>query len=229
MKFIVYPLLLVLFLASCKKNMSNEKQLAQHEKDNVIQVSNIEEKIANAYGIKNWQKVRQVDFSFVVNPGTEKEFSRRWSWQPKTHEVTMINDKDTITYNRKKISEEAINTDKGFVNDSFWLLFPFHLVWDDVEILTYENQLSPILKQTTTKLRVNYPDKGGYTPGDSYEVYIDEDYHIVEWTHHRGGSIEPGLGNTFENRQSFGGIMIDMEHANPAIGFQLNFRDVVIK
>ena len=130
---------------------------------------------------------------------------------------------------KQQIKEEAIAADKAFVNDSFWLLYPFHLVWHEIEVITYDNQLSPLLNKTTTKLRVNYPSEGGYTPGDSYEVYVDDNYNIVEWTYHRGGSDEAGLGNTFESQQSFNGIKVDMEHSNSEIGFQLNFRNVTIK
>ena len=211
------------------KEVSNRENIQTSNPKKEIGVpKTIEGKIAYGYGIDNWSNVNQVDFSFVVNPG-EKEMLRRWSWKPKIQEVSLIKDNDTITYNRKDISKDLTIIDSEFINDSFWLLFPFHLVWDDVEIITYENQVSPILAKKTTKLRVNYPEVGGYTPGDSYEVYVDENYNIVEWTHHRGGHQEAALRNTFENQQSFNGIKIDMNHNDPDIGFQLNFRDVVIK
>ena len=89
--------------------------------------------------------------------------------------------------------------------------------------------MSPINKINSTKLKINYPEEGGYTPGDSYEVYLNEELKIIEWTYHPEGMAEPRLANTFENPETFNGIMIDMEHANSEIGFQLNFRDVVIK
>ena len=227
MKPIHIAIALMFVLTSCKKETSEQTIVAPPEKE-LKQPESIQEKVAYAYGIDQWVNVKQVDFSFVVNPG-EQEFVRRWSWQPKLKLISLIKEDDTLTYNRNDIKEELVQTDKGFVNDSFWLLFPFHLVWDDVEIETFEDQTSPILKQSSTKLNVIYPAEGGYTPGDRYEVYVNDTYHILEWTYHRGGGEEVSLGNTFEKQQTFSGITIDMEHANPETGFQLNFRDVVIK
>lgn len=229
MKSLIISIILMLSFFISKKEFAIGNLNSSTSETIFLQELSIQEKIAQAYGIEHWSKVNQIDFSFVVNPGTEKEYVRRWSWKPKSRKVTRYANGDTLTYNRNEIKESEINADKAFVNDSFWLLFPFHLVWDDVEILTYENQTSPLSKQPTTKLRVNYPNKGGYTPGDSYEVYVDGNFKIVEWTYHRGGTAEPSLANTFENQQSFNGIKIDMEHANPEIGFQLNFRDVLVK
>jgi len=228
MKSLLFSLALMVFLTSCKNESSSQNLASVSDTEVKNQELSLPQKIASAYGIQEWENVTQLDFSFVVIRGQD-EFVRRWSWQPKTGDVTLFSASDTIAYNRKTLTEELIATDKAFINDSFWLLFPFHLVWDDVEILTYEDQTSPLLKQTTTKLRVNYPSEGGYTPGDSYEVYVDNKFNIVEWTYHRGGAVEPNLGNTFENQQSFNGIKIDMEHANAETGFQLNFRDVVVK
>jgi predicted nuclease of predicted toxin-antitoxin system len=163
-----------------------------------------------------------------VNPG-EKEFARIWSWQPKSKTVSLISATDTITYNRAKVTEEFVSTDKAFVNDSFWFSFPFHLVWDEITVEELGQTTSPILQKEAFKIKINYPQEGGYTPGDSYEIYIDDNHNILEWTYHPKGQEEPALGNTFENQKTFNGIKIDTEHSNPEKGFQLNFRDVVIK
>ncbi len=228
MKFYTAFIVMMLFLVSCNNDkISREEQNEQLVVEKAIEQT-ILEKIAGSYGLPNWKNVNQVAFSFVVNPG-ENEFERRWIWSPKLNMVSSINQSDTLSYNRADVKEEFVKTDKAFVNDSFWLTFPFHLVWDDVSFEDLGQQLSPIQQKESTKIRVNYPKEGGYTPGDSYEIYVDDNYKILEWTYHPKGQADPALGNTFENQQSFMGIMIDMEHANPENGFQLNFRDVVIK
>lgn len=222
MKKIILPLVLFLIF-SCKsdKDESKESQVSDDPKTEV----NILTKIANAYGHENWDNVENVKFSFVVNPG-EKERLRSWEWSPKSNEVILKKEGVNISYKRDDLSEEFIDTDKAFVNDSFWFLFPFHLVWDDIEYEVQENSISPINKQKTTKLIVKYPKDGGYTPGDKYEVYITENYHIVEWTYHPKGQGEAALANTFEDLSNFDGIKVNMIHRNPDTGFQLNFRDV---
>lgn len=228
MKFNTAFIVMMLFLVSCNNDKNpDEEQIEAQVVEEVKQQSTLE-KIAESYGFQQWKNVNEVAFSFVVNPG-EKEFERRWIWYPKLDKVSFVNASDTLSYQRDSIKEEMVKTDKAFVNDSFWLTFPFHLVWDEVSFENLGTQVSPILQKQSTKIKVNYPKDGGYTPGDSYEIYVDDNYKILEWTYHPQGQTDAALGNTFENQQSFKGIKIDMEHANPETGFQLNFRDVVIK
>lgn len=226
MKNTILLSLVLLSMLSCKKgnNTSNEGTKPSQPKKEQIILKNI----ANAYGYQNWSKVEKVNFSFVVNPG-ENESSRSWTWNPKTDNVTLNTKDKTVTYQRNNVTEEYRDADKAFVNDSFWFLFPFHLVWDDIKYEVIENTKSPIHEKEATKLIVKYPEEGGYTPGDKYEVYIDENFHILEWTYHPKGQDEPALANTFEDLSNFDGIKVNMIHKNPDSGFQLNFRDVSFK
>lgn len=224
-KIILLPVVL-LMLFSCKKDINNSNETSKpNQPENEVTVLT---KIANAYGYENWDKVEKINFSFVVNPG-ENEMLRSWEWNPKLDKVTLISKDNKTSYQRNNITEEHIDTDKAFVNDSFWLLFPFHLVWGDIEYEVLENSTSPINNKETTKLIVKYPKEGGYTPGDKYEVYINEDFHILEWTYHPKGKEEPALANTFEDLSNFDGIKVNMIHRNPDTDFQLNFRDVSFK
>ena len=220
MKFYSLIIVLMLALVSCK----NDKTPVENKVE-----ATVLEKIATRYGIENWNNVNSVSFSFVVNPG-EKEFVRRWMFQPKLNRVTFFENEKETSYIRDEISEDLVRTDMGFVNDWFWLSFPFHLVWDDI---TYEElgfQETPIRGLGATKIRISYPKEGGgYTPGDAYEIYIDDEYNILEWTYHPKGQVEPALVNTFEEQQEIQGIRVDMFHGNRGTGFQLNFRDVVIE
>jgi len=231
MKTLFLALITFLTLASCQNNkkQSKEKTTSTPEqmKENTEEPKTVLEKIAHAYGYDNWSSVEKIEFSFVVNPG-KKEMLRHWIWHPKNNRVTLINENEKIAYKRNNIMEEFVKTDKAFVNDSFWLLFPYHLIWDDFDYEVVENQLSPIQQKESTKLIVKYPDKGGYTPGDRYDVYFDENYHIIEWAYYPSGKDEPALLNTFEDLSNFDGIKINIIHRNPDTGFQLNFRDVSI-
>ena len=117
-------LLFILFVTglcfSCKEKEENkiiEKELT------------IAEKIANANGFADWKNVSQIDFTFNVDRDTT-HFERSWSWKPKTGDVTLISANDTISYNRKTVDSISLNADKGFINDKYWLLAPFQLVWD---------------------------------------------------------------------------------------------------
>jgi hypothetical protein len=209
---------------SCKSEPSNSNT-SENSEEEKTQITN---QVAQAYGIENWDNVEEVNFSFVVNPG-ENESVRKWSWKPKSNTVTLYQNGDEITYDKNNLDDGYVQTDKAFVNDSFWLLFPFHLVWDNIDFTFEENAISPINKVKCSKIIVRYPQEGGYTPGDRYDVYIDKDHNILEWSYYPSGQREPVLMNTFEDLSGFNGIKVNLTHRNPDTGFQLVFRDVSIK
>jgi len=117
--------------------------------------------------------------------------------------------------------------DKNFINDVFWLLFPFQIVWDPT--LTFEeeeNDKDPISGETVQKLRVIYNKDDGYTPGDVYELFYDEDYNITAWIFLRGGKGE-GRATVWKDNQEYNGITISTEHRNPE-GGGLWFSDIKV-
>ena len=61
-------------------------------------------------------------------------------------------------------------------------------------------------------ITITYPNEGGYTPGDAYDIYFDEDYMIKEWTFRKGNSEDPSLSTTFENYKDYNGIKIATDH-----------------
>ncbi|RRO13861.1 hypothetical protein [Flavobacteriaceae bacterium 14752] len=231
MKTLFLVLIAFLTLTSCQNNAKQNKEktntTSEQTANKTEETKTIINKIADAYGFENWPKVEKIEFSFVVNPG-EKEMLRHWIWHPKKQQVTLVNENERISYKRSNVMEEFVKTDKAFVNDSFWLLFPFQLEWGVFNYETVENVISPIQQKESTKLIVKYPNEGGYTPGDRYDVYLNENYHIIEWAYYPSGKKEPALTNTFEDLSNFNGIKINMIHRNPETGFQLNFRDISI-
>jgi hypothetical protein len=40
---------------------------------------------------------------------------------------------------------------------------------------------------------VRYPSEGGYTPGDTWELYVGSDNRVQEFVFHRGGSKKPSV------------------------------------
>ncbi|NBC57364.1 MAG: hypothetical protein GVY05_03630 [Bacteroidetes bacterium] len=231
MKTLFLALITFLTLTSCQNNKKQNKEktntISEQTEAKKEETKTILEKIAYAHGYEHWPSVEKIEFSFVVNPG-EQEMIRHWIWYPKNDKVTLVKENERITYKRDNIMQEFVDTDKAFVNDSFWLLFPFHLEWGVFNYETIEGVKSPIQQKESTKLIVKYPNEGGYTPGDRYDVYLDQNQHIIEWAYYPSGKKEPALLNTFEDLSNFDGIKINMIHRNPDTGFQLNFRNVSI-
>ncbi|QXP61367.1 hypothetical protein [Olleya sp. HaHaR_3_96] len=187
------------------------------------------EKIAQAHGLTNWNTINQIDFTFNVDKDSS-HFERSWSWKPKQNEVSLIVDKDTISYNRSKIDSLTIQTDQGFINDKYWLLAPFQLVWDQgTKILDSTNKIAPISKIALNKLTLVYSNSGGYTPGDAYDFYYNDNYMIKEWIFRKGNTATPSMITSFENYEDFKGIKIAKDHKKPEGTWNLYFTNISIK
>ena len=224
MKSLYISLVCLLILSSCK----SEKKETTIEKE-VIEMS-IAEKIANAHGYERWKDVEKVAFTFKVDRDSIKGNGRRWTWEPKKDIVTYSIGRDSIVViERSKIDSTNINLDKAFINDKFWFLVPFQLVWDTSATISEPKKVeSPINKEQLDMITVTYPIEGGYTPGDAYDIYFDENYLIKEWSYRQGNSLKPSLSNTFENYQDFNGIKIATDHKKDNGNWNLNFTDVGI-
>ena len=109
----------------------------------VEQPKSTAEEIAHAHGYENWSKVKQFEFTFggkVEDPNS----GRSWKWNPKTDDVTLIRESDTISYNRSNMDSIAIRSDRAFINDKYWALIPFQLVWDDVTFEEHGKSIAPV-------------------------------------------------------------------------------------
>ncbi|WP_100610035.1 hypothetical protein [Confluentibacter lentus] len=213
-------IILTILCVSCKenqKNISETKELT------------IAEKIANAHGYEHWKNVSKIEFTFNVDRDSSHS-ERSWIWEPKNNYVSFLADKDSIvSYSRTKIDSTKINLDKSFINDKFWLLIPFQLVWDKNTTISEPIKTeAPISKTQMNKITLTYPnDGGGYTPGDAYDLYYGDDFLIKEWVFRKGNTENPSLINTFETYQVYNGLKLATEH-KMANGMNINFTNIKV-
>lgn len=213
-------LLLCILIAftSCKKE----------EKKVIIKDLSIAEKIANAHGFENWNSVSKIAFTFNVDKDST-HFERSWTWKPKTNDITLISNQDTIIYNRKNIDSTSLKADQGFINDKFWLLVPFQLVWDSGTTISDPTQeKAPISESLLNKITLTYSNEGGYTPGDAYDLYYDDSFIIKEWIFRKGNTKEASMITTFENHKEFNGIKIALSHIKKEENWNLNFTNIQV-
>ena len=220
MKNFIYITFIGLIFISCKQ----KSETTQPEKE-----LSVAEKIANAHGFENWKKVSEIQFTFNVDRDSS-HFGRSWIWKPKANEVTSFNEKDSINYNRSKIDSTLTKTDSGFINDKYWLLVPFQLIWDNSATISEGTiEEAPISKTQLSKITITYPNEGGYTPGDAYDIYYGDDFLIKEWVFRKANQKEPSMITTFENYQDFNGIKIALDHKKAEGNWNLNFTNIKIK
>lgn len=212
MKNLFYILTIVLLSLGCKQK--EEFKIVEPE-------TSVAKKIANAHGFKNWKNVSIISFTFFGN--------RSWTWQPKSNNITLITKNDTISYNRMLMDSTLTKFDRGFINDKFWLLIPFQLVWDTGTTISEPVEAeAPISKALMNKITLTYSSEGGYTPGDAYDIYFDTDYIIREWAFRKGNKPEAGLINTFENYHDYNGIIMASDHKKAEGDWNLKLTDIKV-
>ena len=120
------------------------------------------------------------------------------------------------------MDEKTKKIDAAFINDNYWLLFPFHLVWDkNVEFKDDGIKNYPISKGKGRCLIVTYSKQVGYTPGDAFELYLDKDNRIHEWIYRKAGSMKNPFPATWEGNKNFKGVIISTEHYGPGKQIQI--------
>ncbi len=202
----------------------------------------IAEQIAKTYGLDSWGQIDAIRYTFNIDiPGIK--LARTWTWEPKTGKVSYEGkDKDgkpvMATYLRSQLNSQPDNVknsiDPGFNNDNYWLIFPFHVVWDtSADVQDKGTQKLPIGKGSAKRVVVKYPaELGGYTPGDSWELYAGTDGRVEQFVYHRGGPVKPStVIATWAGYKKAGPLLISTEHRGTADGkpAHIFFTDVAVK
>ncbi len=207
------------------------------------QLPAIAEKIAKAYGLDSFGQIDAIRYTFNIDVGAGKfKQSRSWVWEPKTDRIS-YDGKDKaglpvkVTYLRSELASQSAfvkeEVDPGFFNDQYWLLLPFHLVWDtSATVQDAGMQKLPLGKGSARKVVLKYPSNVGYTPGDTWELYVGTDDRIRDLVFHHGGSTKPSLViATWVEYKKAGPLLFSLDHRGTADGAPLRvfFSNVAIK
>ena len=199
------------------------------------------EQIAKTYGLDSFGQVEAIRYTWNAQfPGVN--LSRSWVWEPKTGQVSYEGkDKDgkpvKATYVRSQLNSQPDNVknevDPAFVNDNYWLLFPFHAYWDKSATVTDQgtSQL-PQGNGSAQLVSVKYPSDGGYTPGDTWDLYVGKDNRVEQFVYHRGGPKKPStVIMTWESYKKAGPLLISTDHHGTADGnsVRIFISDVAVK
>lgn len=192
------------------------------------------EKIAQTYGIDSWDQVQAIRYTWNGEiPGLFK-LSHAWEWEPKTGKITFEGkDKDgkpvKVTYDSSQLGSQSDQVknevEPAFVNDNYWLLFPFHAYWDKSATVTDQGMKKlPIGTGSATLVSVKYPaEAGGYTPGDTWDLYVGKDYRVRAMVYHRGGDKKPSLVTAaWTGYKKAGPVLFSTEHRGTADGKPLH-------
>ena len=200
----------------------------------------IAEQIAKTYGLDSFGQIEAIRYTWNVESPTGK-VSRTWEWSPNTDTVSYEGkDKEgkpvKASYQRSQLGSqsEAIKKqiDPAFANDQYWLLLPFHLLWDGAAVTDEGMQKLPIGDASAERVVAKYPSEGGYQPGDAWDLYVGADNRIVEIVYHRGADNPPKLVMaTYADYKKAGPLLVSTEHRGTVDGkpFSISLSDVSVK
>lgn len=204
----------------------------------------IAEKIAKVYGLDSFGQIDAIRYTFNLDlPALHVNLSRSYVWEPKTGKISYEGkDKEgkpvTATYIRSQVNSAPDNIksqiDPAFNNDQYWMFFPFHVYQDGSSTVTDEGmQKLPIGPGSARRVVVKYPDQaGGYTPGDTWTLYVAPDYRIKELDYHRGGPQKPTeVIVTWAGYKKAGPLLVSTDHRGTADGKPVHvfFTGVAVK
>lgn len=219
--------MLFTFLVGCKndsKNVDGDENVTEAKAEEI----SIPTQIANANGIEKFKELEEINFTFNVKVNDTLRSERAWKWFPKTKRIELKEKGETISYTQgDSLNEKALGADQKFINDSYWLFFPYQLEWSEFESTYNEKGIAPISKEEMQMLTVSYKGKGGYSPDDSYHIFFGDDYMIKEWTYVSSGGRE--LTTTWEDYETFKEIPVSKMHKSEDGTFQLFFTDIEFK
>ena len=191
------------------------------------------EKIAKTYGIESWDKVDAIRYTWNADiPGLFKA-THKWEWEPKTGKISYEStDKEgkpvKVAYDSSQLSSQSDQVknevEPAFVNDNYWLLFPFHAYWDKSASVIDQGMFNlPQGSGRAELVPVKYPADGGYTPGDTWDLYVGKDNRVEYFVYHRGGAKPPSrVFATWTGYKKAGPILISTEHRGTADGKPLH-------
>jgi hypothetical protein len=201
----------------------------------------IAQQVAKTFGIDSFGQIETMRYTWNVELPDGRKIANKWEWSPKTDTVS-YEGKDKagnpvkVTYQRSKLDSQSDvvkkEIDPQFANDQYWVLLPFHLVWDGAAATDDGQQKLPIGDGSAQRIAMKYPSEGGYQPGDTWDLYIGPDKRIEEITYHRGAPNPPHLVSAkYADYKKAGPLLISTDHPGIVDGksFRLTLTDVSVK
>jgi hypothetical protein len=201
----------------------------------------IVDQMAKTHGIDAFGQIAAIRYTFTAQfPGVK--VSRSWVWQPKTDQVSYEGKgKDgkpvKVSYVRSQLNGAPAHgqddIDPAFINDQYNLLFPFYVYWDySADVQDLGRQTLPRGKGSATRVVVKFPAAGGYSPGDTWELYVGSDDRVEAFIYHRGGPTKPSVViATWTGYKKAGPLLISTARRGTADGKPLRvvFSNVAVK
>lgn len=199
--------------------------------------SNAARLIAKAYGVDHANAIEAMAFSFNIQHG-DVQTRREWYWDVSDNRIEYRGEGPTglpisLVYHRDNLNKGDAQLNKRidaqFVDDQYWLLFPFHLAWEkNLQVAHQPERRMYIEPRDAECVSVRY-GAGSPEEGDVYDVFVGPDRLIREWAYRPQGAAEPAFVTTWERHAKAGPILFSLMHRSSDGSFRVWYDRVSVK
>ncbi|MEO5906219.1 MAG: hypothetical protein ABIQ11_05805 [Saprospiraceae bacterium] len=179
-------------------------------------------------GKKNWDNIPYISFDY---------FGRRyWFWDKFNNRYRVESEHRNLiaagTLDGKETymnfnDEEVTHPDslskfnelayRMWINDTYWLIFPFKLLDPGVKLKYLGNCSTDSINATCIELTF---EKVGITPGNRYVAYIDkESYDVVKWDYYENADDpKPTMSNKWDEYSQYGPVRLSRGRGKVRLG-----------
>ncbi len=180
--------------------------------------SSAAKEIWQASGGENWNNVKELRFTFVVEQDgkTLASVQHDWNVSAGTDHVQWKDKDVTVSLTNPASDEDGKAAYARWVNDSYWLLAPLKIL--DPGVNVNDEGMKEMDGTSSHAMHVSF-GQVGLTPSDEYVFYIDPQTHLMRSWDYKPKTGQ-GMHATWEKYQEFGGLHLSTEH---------HFNDKVIR
>jgi len=214
-----YLLVLLLFCAACAQDTVPEAEPTNPPVEGFdlegsdARAIEIADQVMEALGGReNWDNTRYLTWSFFGEDQVWDKWTGRFRWQRDSLVVLMdINSQEGSAYADGAVLSDSVlvaQAYRNWANSGYWLLMPYKLK-DSGVTLGYAGEGTTEDGRAAYILTLNFKEVG-HTPDNRYEVYVDQESHLVtQWSFYRSPSEEaPNFMRPWENWTQHGDIML---------------------
>lgn len=193
--------------------------------------------VSAAYGVDHAHQIEAMAFSFNIQYG-DSHVKREWYWDVADNRIEYRGEGPTglpinLVYYRDDLDrgDAVLNrrVDEQFVDDQYWLLFPFHLSWEkDLQVAYAAERDMNIEPRVSECVSIRYPEQDSMK-GDIYDVFVGPDRLIREWAYRPRGTNEPSFVTTWEKHARAGPVMFSLMHRSGDGAFRVWYDRVAVK
>ena len=160
-----------------------------------------------------WEQTRYLSWTIFGQDHVWDKWTGKFRWQADSTIVLIdLHSREGRAFVHEKevtsADELLVSAHRAWVNAGYWLLMPYKLK-DPGVILDYKGE-QPLFNGRMAHVLTLQFDKVGLTPNNGYDVYVDQETHLIQqWSYYADADADtPNFTRTWEGYKNYGGILL---------------------